>query len=126
MNALGGKFPGAANVVNVIGVSAINQDVVLAQFGKQVGNRGIHDRGRNHQPNGAGLLQLGHKLLEGSGARGALAGKLLHGIGVAIVRDALVSGLLQAAHHVRAHSSQSDHSKLHGERPPQGICLMGR
>ena len=42
--------------------------------------RGVHDRCRNHQPDGAGLLQLLDEIVERVRSRGAFAGELFHGV----------------------------------------------
>ena len=85
----------------------------FVEFWSQVGDRGVDDGGGNHQPNSARLLELADEIVEGTGAGGAFGGKLLDGIRAAVVHDALVPGLLQAANHVGAHSSQTNHSELH-------------
>jgi hypothetical protein len=45
--------------------------------------------------------------------RRAFFGEGVHRLGVAIVDDALMSALRQAARHVRAHPAQANHSNLH-------------
>ena len=60
-----------------------------------------------------GFCSLATKSSSEAGAGGAFAGKLLHGVRAAIVDDAFVAILLQAPHHVGAHSAQTDHAELH-------------
>src|SRR5262245_9429815 len=50
-----------ANVINVVRVTTVNDDVVRAETGGQVGERLVHDRGWNHQPDGAGRWQFVNK-----------------------------------------------------------------
>src|SRR5882724_1950163 len=68
VNAFGSEFLGAADVVDVVGVAAVDEDIVLAEFGSEIGDGGVDNRGWNHQPDGTGLLQLADKVVDGSGA----------------------------------------------------------
>ncbi len=64
VNALCGEFLGAANVVDVVGVAAVDDDVADVQLaGEFVEGRVHHARG-NHQPDGARLAELLHKVVE--------------------------------------------------------------
>src|SRR5271167_1361508 len=58
MNALAGEFTSAANIVDVVGISAVDDDVADFKLASEFVERGVHDRCRNHQPDGAGLLQF--------------------------------------------------------------------
>src|SRR5271155_4544316 len=62
-NAFGFQLFGAANVVDVVGVAAINDDVALVKLGGQVRERRIHGEGRDHQPYGARLGELLDKFI---------------------------------------------------------------
>src|SRR5260370_9444028 len=63
------------------------------------------------------LQKFFYKIIEGRRPNRAFAGKLLHGIGAAVVNHALVAVFLQTAHHVGAHSADTDHAKLHSFAP---------
>src|SRR5258705_13403683 len=78
VNAFGSKFLGAADVVDVVRVTAVDEDVVLAEFGSEIGDGGVNNRGGNHQPDGARLLELGNEFVDGSGTGGAFARELLY------------------------------------------------
>src|SRR5258705_9916163 len=78
VNAFGSEFLGAADVVDVVRVTAVDEDVVLAEFGSEIGDGGVNNRGGNHQPDGARLLELGNEFVDGSGTGGAFARELLY------------------------------------------------
>src|SRR6267142_4692100 len=113
VNPLGLQFFGAANVVDVIGVAAVNQDVAGREFRNQFTDRCVDDGRGNHQPDGARLLQLLHEIINRAGAGGAFTGKLLNAIRAAVIHNAGVAVFLQAPHHVGTHTPQTDHSELH-------------
>ena len=82
--------------------------------GQQVGDRSVDERGRDHEAEAT----RGRSSFVTNSARVAGAGRaLLHEsrdrLGGAVVDDAGVPGLHQAAHHVGAHAAESDHSELH-------------
>ena len=58
------KFPGALYVVNVVGISAINQNVTGFEMRQQVGDGLVHYSRRDHQPDRARLFQLLYKILK--------------------------------------------------------------
>src|SRR6266702_3005868 len=113
MDSFRGEFFGAADVINVVRVSAVDDDVVLLQLARQIVQRGINHRRRHHQPDRAWLLKFLDEIAERTRAGRAFIRQLLHRIGAAVIHDALVAAFLQAPNHVRAHPSQSDHAKLH-------------
>src|SRR5260221_581972 len=70
VNALGLQLFGAANVVDVVGVAAVDQNVASGEFRDQFTDRSIdHGRG-NHQPDGARLLQFLHAIINSADAGG--------------------------------------------------------
>src|ERR1700738_741799 len=117
VNAAGGEFLGAANVVDVVGVAAVDHDVAGFELRGEIMQGGIDNASGNHQPYGARLREFFNKIIEGRGAGGAFAAELLYGIGAAVIDDALVAVFLQAAHHVCAHPAEADHAKLHSFAP---------
>ena len=60
-----------------------------------------------------GAVELRDEILERRRARRAFFRERLHRRRRYVVHDALVAGLHQPAHHVRAHSAEADHSELH-------------
>ena len=58
----GRQFLGAADVVDVIGIAAVDQDVAGFEKRQQVSDGLVDHRGRNHQPDGARFLQLLHEV----------------------------------------------------------------
>src|SRR6266478_1965126 len=123
VNAPGGEFLGASNVVDVIRIAAVDDDVAGFELRGQVVQGGIHNASRNHQPDGPRLREFFHEVVERRRARRAFCAKLLHGIGAAVVDNALVPVLLQAAHHVGAHPAETDHAELHSFAPVAKVEL---
>src|ERR1700740_972721 len=64
MEALVGEFLGAANVIDVIGIAAVDDDVVAFELAGEIVQRGVDDSGGNHEPNGAWLRELLHQIVE--------------------------------------------------------------
>ena len=96
---------GAANVVDVIRIAAIDQDVARLQIGDDSGDGFIHSRCGNHQPNGARLTELFDEVLQRGGAYSFLFDQFLDRLGEHIEDHAFVARLHQAPHHVGAHPS---------------------
>src|SRR5688572_3121825 len=113
MNTLHLQFTCTANVVNVIRVTAIDDDVVYANELLEVCERRVDEGRRDHQPDRAWLLQLPDKVFQRLRTDRAFGYKCLHGGSVSIVNNTLMLRAQKALHHVRAHASQSDHSNLH-------------
>ena len=113
MDALRLEFGGTANVVAVVGVAAVDDDVAgLEHLGHLVDDVARETRG-DHEPDRARSLELARHVGERLRTRRALAGERGHGIRIHVVDDAFVPVVHEAAHDVRAHSSESDHSQLH-------------
>ena len=117
INSARGQFLRAANVVDVIGISAVDDAVVSLKSRCEFLHAALHSRGRNHEPGGARRSQPGDELFHRSRADRALLYQCLHILGVAIVDDAFVIVAEQAQNHVRAHPAESDHSYLH-------VCIL--
>jgi hypothetical protein len=94
---------GAPDVVDVIGIAAINQNVT-----------GLKGR-RHHQPDRPRLFQLFDKVGERPGANGAFSGQLGHSLGGHVENHALVASPEKAPYHVRDHPAEADQSELHGQ-----------
>ena len=90
MNLLGRKLFGATDVVDVVGVSAVDHDVARFQLAGKIVERRIDDRCGHHQPNRARLLQFLDEIVERSRARRAFPREQLHRVRAAVVHDALV------------------------------------
>ena len=113
VDLLRGQFLGAADVVDVVGVAAVDQDVAGFEQRQQVGDRRVDHRGRHHQPQRPRLGELGDLVLHRGGAGRALFRQRVHRGGGAVEDHAFVAALHQAADHVGAHAAQADHSELH-------------
>ena len=94
VNALARELPGAPDVVDVIRIAAVDHDVARREQRRERVERPVHDRRRNHQPNGAGRRQAAHEILERRGAGRAFRFQLIH-VGVIFVEP---NALVPAAH----------------------------
>ena len=113
MNALGGEFSGPPNVVDVIGIAAVDQDVAGVEERREFGNRLVNDRRRHHQPDRPRRAELADKLGQRGCADGLLGDECRHGSRRPVEHHAVVAAGDQPADHVGAHPPQSDHSQLH-------------
>ena len=104
---------GAPNVVDVVGITPIDQDVVRLEGGQNVGDRLIDDGRRNHQPNRPRLLQLLYEVGKRGGSDRVLRGQLAHRLRRHVEDHAFMASLEEAPHHVGAHPAQAYHSELH-------------
>ena len=110
-----GELAGAADVVVVVRVAAVDDDVAALEQRHQVLDARVDDGRRHHQPDGPRRAELRHQLVERRRALRACRDQLRHRAGIAVVHDAGVAGAHEPAHHVRAHPSETDHSELHHE-----------
>src|SRR5215470_10640636 len=65
MNSLGRKLLGAPDVIYVIGIAAVDENVIALEMGEEIGDALVHDRRWNHQPDRSWLGQFLHKVREG-------------------------------------------------------------
>jgi hypothetical protein len=103
----------AADVVDVIGVPAVDQDVPLLHPGDEIGQGVVDHGGGDHQPDRPGPVQLLHQLVEREGPHRPLPDQRIHRFRVDVIRDALMPPAHQATDHVGPHPTQADHSELH-------------
>ena len=95
---------GGGNVfATLCDLSIMSESAKLGQVGPKVGSVDA----------GWGTALLARHVGERLRTRRALAGEGGHGIRIHVVDDAFVPVVHEAAHDVRAHSSESDHSQLH-------------
>ena len=108
----------AAHVVLVVGVAAVDHDVVRRQQRPKLADDRL---GRcaagHHHPDRARRAELRDQLREIARAGGALRHELRHGLAIEVVDDALVSVPHQATRHVRAHLPESHQRDLHATPP---------
>jgi hypothetical protein len=67
----------ATNVVDMVGIAAIDQDIARLQMQQEVGDGLGHDRRRHHQPYGARLRQRFYEVCKRRRAGRLLLGELL-------------------------------------------------
>src|SRR5262249_29444016 len=104
---------GSADVIVIVGVAAVDDDIAPLQQGTKLPDHRIDDTRRHHHPHDAWCAQTLHELRESARSLSSLSDDRLERIRGIIVRNALVTTLDQAAHHVRAHTPQSDHADAH-------------
>ena len=97
---------GAADVVAVVGVAAVDDRVAgLEHRGDGVDGLLGDLAGRDHDPDRARRAQLRGQVLQRGGTLGSLTGQLRDRVGVDVVGDDLVAVAHQAPGHVRSHSA---------------------
>ena len=101
------------DVIDVVRVAAVDQRVAALEKRQQFGADLVDERDRHHEPQRARLLQFRDQVPQRGRAGGAFFHQASTACGSHIEHDALVPALQQTAHHVGAHSSQTDHSELH-------------
>ena len=97
------QIGGAANVIVVVGVAAVDDHVVAFEERDEGLQRWIDRSRRHHHPDGARLFQFLREIFERRRPDRALFGERLHGFRLKVVNDALVAGPLKAPHHVGSH-----------------------
>ena len=107
------QFPGAADVVGVVGIAAVDDDVVIGEQRREFCQRVIHDAGGNHNPGGPRRCELAHKIFQGKTADGSLAFHLADEGRALVEHHALMSALVEPPHHIGAHPAEADHPELH-------------
>ena len=98
------------DVINVIGIAAVDQNVAGFEIGRNAGNGFVHDRCGNHQPDGARFGELAYQVLERRGTHGTMLHQLLNSLRGPVEHDAGMTVIQQTLHHVGAHSPQTYHS----------------
>jgi hypothetical protein len=109
---------GAADVVAVVGVAAVDDRVARLEHSGDVLDRLLGDLARrHHHPDRAGVRQRRCQVLQRGDALGALARHLRDRVGVDVVGDDAMPIRHQAARHVGPHASEADDSQLHQQLP---------
>ncbi len=113
VDSLRREFLGAPDVIHVVGIAAVDEDVVAFKMGEEISDSVVHDGRRNHQPHRPRLTEFLHKVRERGGANGLFFDQLLHCFRRHVEDHALMTSREQPPHHVRAHPSKTNHSDLH-------------
>ncbi len=113
VDALSFQLGGAAEVIVVVGVAAVDDHVIAFEEGDKGVQRRIDHRRRHHHPDGPGFFQLMREVFERCRPDRPLFDECLYGFRMKVVNDALVTGPLKAPHHVGPHPAQSDHTQFH-------------
>src|SRR5205823_647368 len=67
VNTFRAEFFGTANIVNVIGIAAVDDDVVLFKLGDEIVESCVDNSRGDHQPDGAWLCEFFHKIVKRAG-----------------------------------------------------------
>ncbi|MNG85399.1 hypothetical protein D3C79_441580 [compost metagenome] len=114
MQAALGQFCGAAHVVLVEGVAAVDDRIArLQHFGQLRDGLLGGVTSRQHHPYRARRFQLLYQCTEVMRALGAFALQADDGFTVAVVHHGAVTGAHQAPCDIAAHTAQPDDSQLH-------------
>jgi hypothetical protein len=117
MNPAGRKFFGTADVVDVIGIAAVDENVALFKIRQDLGDRLVHNGRRHHEPDRARRRQFVHEVLEAGRAPGVFGHQSLNGFRRPVEHNTIKPAANQPPDHIRAHSSESNHSELHSFTP---------
>ena len=71
VDLLRGELPGAADVVHVVGVPAIDEDIAGLEMGHKIADRSVHDGRRDHEPDRARRGEPRRQLGDRGDAEGA-------------------------------------------------------
>ena len=113
VDPLRSELLGAADVVHVVGIAAVDEDVSCLEIGQEVSDGLVHDSRRDHQPDRSRLFQFLDEVLQRGRSHRLFLDQFFHRFRRHVEDHALVPSLEEPSHHVRAHPSESDHSELH-------------
>src|SRR6185437_16686693 len=131
VEALGAQGLGAAEIVDVVGVAAVNQDVAALEPLRKIRHRLFDHCRRYHHPGYARLFEFRLEVIERGRADCTLFHQRLHRVGTYVEDHALMTAMQEPPHHVGAHPAQTDHTHLHcyrslDESPPPGDEPLAR
>ncbi len=113
VDAPAGELGGPVHIVAVVGVAAIEDDVVGFEVFSEREHGLAGDPGGEHHPGRAGDGELRRELRECAGTGRAHGRQLLHRRWVDVVDDAVVPVPHEPAYQVGAHPAKADHPELH-------------
>src|ERR1700722_13898918 len=93
VNFFRGQFLGAPDVVDVIGIAAVDQNISGLQIRQKAGDGLVHNCSGDHQPDSSRLLQLIGKVLERRGSNRLILDQLVYYFWRPVENDTLVATL---------------------------------
>ncbi len=105
VNLLRRKLLGSANVVNVVGVAAVDKNVFRFEKRCEAGDRFVHHRCRYHQPNNPRFPQLLDEVLERRRSHRFFADQFFNYFWRPVEDHAFMVSCNKASNHIGAHSS---------------------
>jgi hypothetical protein len=112
MNAFGGDVFGATDIVDIIGISAIDNGIARFEKWKQFVDCGVDGGCRNHEPDRTGRFKLGYEIGQGCGPYGAFVNQGVDG-GLGTVKNSRFMSIAQKAKdHIGTHAAEADHAEL--------------
>src|SRR5580698_785404 len=104
---------GPGDVIPVVGVPAVDHDVVGLEQRPQLVQGLLDDAGRDHDPQGPRLVQPADEVGQALRALRAVGFQRLDRVGVDVVDHAVVAVAHEPADEVGAHPAEPDHPELH-------------
>src|SRR6185295_15910028 len=68
VDAFCGQLFGAANIIDVVGIAAVDQDIAALEMRQKISNCAVYRTNRHHEPNGTWLCELFDELRQRSRA----------------------------------------------------------
>src|SRR5881409_1085061 len=93
VDSLRREFLGAPDIVNVIGIAAVDQNVLCLKMGQKIRNSFVHDRRGNHQPDRARLREFLYEVAQRGGANGLIFRQLRDRLRRSIEHHALMASV---------------------------------
>jgi hypothetical protein len=113
MDAFESKFLGTPDVVDVVGVAAIDENIASLERGQDIRDGLVDDRRRHHQPYRSRLLEFFHQIRQRGSSHRIFLYQFFDCSRRHIEDHAIVPISDEPAHHIGAHPAQADHSELH-------------
>ena len=107
----------APDVVDVVGIAAVDEDIARLEMRQQVGKGLVHTRRRDHHPDRSRLLEPPNEIRERGGSDRLLPDQLFHRFRRPVEDHALVASPEEPPYHVGPHPPQPDHPELHSASP---------
>src|SRR5262249_49840671 len=110
VNLAGREVFRAFDIVDVVGISTVDENVPWFEMGQEIGN-GLVDNCRwNHQPECSRRLEFIHEISQRICSYRLVLDQVRHRFGGPVKHNAAMSVPDQPADHVGAHAAKSDHS----------------
>src|ERR1035438_3190410 len=113
VNPLAFQLATTTDIVVVVGVASVDYDIAWLEHGPERIQDRVDGCRWNHQPHRPRFAELLREVGDAGGGLCALCNQLLHSLRMPGVHHAIMARFQKPLHHIRTHSSQTDHSELH-------------